>query len=253
MTHPLPPGSTIGILGGGQLGRMLAMAASRLGLSCHVYCPDPDSPAFDVCGAHTVAAYDDGTLNAKDKNVVVIGGGDTAIDCVRPASRQGAKSVQCLYRRARSNMPGSQREVANAEEEGVEFVWLTNPEAFVGDDKVTGVRAVKMRLGAPDAGGRQSPELIEGSNYTMDADMVILALGFEPEDLPTLFDAPELGVSRWGTVKIDFRSMMTNLDGVFAAGDIARGASLVVWAIRDGRDAADRIDEYLLARKEAAA
>ncbi|MFV1851444.1 MAG: NAD(P)-dependent oxidoreductase [Thalassospira sp.] len=201
----------------------------------------------------TVPAYEDGTLNAKDKNVVVIGGGDTAMDCVRTAIRQGAKSVKCLYRRDRANMPGSQREVANAEEEGVEFVWLTNPEAFVGDDKVTGVRAVKMRLGAPDAGGRQSPEIIEGSSYTMDADMVILALGFEPEDLPTLFDAPELGVSRWGTVKIDFRTMMTNLDGVFAAGDIARGASLVVWAIRDGRDAADRIDEYLLARKEAAA
>ncbi|NIY75674.1 NAD(P)-dependent oxidoreductase [Thalassospira sp. HF15] len=200
-----------------------------------------------------VPAYEDGTLNAKDKNVVVIGGGDTAMDCVRTAIRQGAKSVKCLYRRDRANMPGSQREVANAEEEGVEFVWLTNPEAFVGDDKVTGVRAVKMRLGAPDAGGRQSPEIIEGSSYTMDADMVILALGFEPEDLPTLFDAPELGVSRWGTVKIDFRTMMTNLDGVFAAGDIARGASLVVWAIRDGRDAADRIDEYLLARKEAAA
>ncbi|MEQ9348213.1 MAG: NAD(P)-dependent oxidoreductase [Thalassospira sp.] len=200
-----------------------------------------------------VPAYDDGTLNAKDKNVVVIGGGDTAMDCVRTAIRQGAKSVKCLYRRDRANMPGSQREVANAEEEGVEFVWLTNPEAFVGDDKVTGVRAIKMRLGAPDAGGRQSPEIIEGSSYTMDADMAITALGFEPEDLPTLFDAPELGVSRWGTVKIDFRSMMTNLDGVFAAGDIARGASLVVWAIRDGRDAADRIDEYLLARKEAAA
>ncbi|MEO1550814.1 MAG: NAD(P)-dependent oxidoreductase [Pseudomonadota bacterium] len=190
----------------------------------------------------TVEAFDSGALNAQGKRVVVIGGGDTAMDCVRTAIRQGASSVKCLYRRDRANMPGSQREVQNAEEEGVEFVWLTAPKGFTGDESaVTGVRVARMRLGAPDATGRQSPEEIPGAEYTEDADLVIKALGFEPEDLPTLWDQPELEVTRWGTIKADFRTKETNLDGVYAAGDIVRGASLVVWAIRDGREAADSI------------
>ena len=105
-----------------------------------------------------VPAFDDGTLDAKDKKVVVIGGGDTAMDCVRTAVRQGAESVKCLYRRDRANMPGSQREVMNAEEEGVGFVWLSAPEAFLGDDKVTAVRAAKVHLGVPDSSGRQTPQ-----------------------------------------------------------------------------------------------
>ncbi len=193
----------------------------------------------------SVDVFDDGTYNAAGKNVVVIGGGDTAMDCVRTAIRQGAKSVKCLYRRDRSNMPGSVREVTNAEEEGVEFVWLTAPEAFLGDDNITAVRAYEMQLGAPDATGRQSPQRVADSSYNIDCDMAILALGFEPEDLPTLFSAPELGVARWGTVKVDHSNMMSNLQGVFAAGDIVRGASLVVWAIVDGRDAAGHIATYL--------
>jgi glutamate synthase (NADPH) small chain len=197
----------------------------------------------------TIAEFESGDMDAKDKNIVVIGGGDTAMDCVRTAIRQGAKSVKCLYRRDRANMPGSLREVNNAEEEGVEFVWLTAPEAFLGDENVTAVRAVKMRLGSPDASGRQTPKVIEGSAHNIDADLVIKALGFDPDDIPSLFDAPELGVSRWGTVQIDHRSMMTNIDGVFAAGDIVRGAALVVWAIRDGRDAAERMDRYLTQKR----
>lgn len=194
----------------------------------------------------TVPSFDDGTLDAKGKNVVVIGGGDTAMDCVRTAIRQGAKSVKCLYRRDRENMPGSVREVANAEEEGVEFVWLTGPEAFVGTDAVEAVRAYQMRLGAPDPSGRQTPEPVPNSNHDIACDMAILALGFDPEDLPVMFKAPELDVTRWGTVLVDQQSLMTNLDGVFAAGDIVRGASLVVWAIRDGRDVAEVIQNYLL-------
>jgi len=192
-----------------------------------------------------VPEFNDGSLNAKGKNVVVIGGGDTAMDCVRTAVRQGAKSVKCVYRRDRENMPGSVREVQNAEEEGVEFVWLAGPEAFVGDEVVEGVRVYEMRLGAPDATGRQAPEPVPNSSYTLDCDLGVLALGFEPEDLPAMFGAPELRVTRWGTVTVDHKSMMTNLDGVFAAGDIVRGASLVVWAIRDGRDAAASIKQYL--------
>ena len=192
-----------------------------------------------------VPDFDSGRLNAAGRNVVVIGGGDTAMDCVRTATRQGAKSVKCLYRRDRENMPGSMREVAHAEEEGVEFVWLTQPVAFLGDESVRAVRAEQMRLGAPDSSGRQTPEVIDGSAHNIDADLVICALGFDPEDLPTLFGESALPVTRWGTVKVDNRTLMTPMDGVFAAGDIVRGASLVVWAVRDGRDAADGIHTWL--------
>ncbi|NEY90007.1 NAD(P)-dependent oxidoreductase [Tabrizicola oligotrophica] len=192
-----------------------------------------------------VAEFDNGTLDAKGKRVVVIGGGDTAMDCVRTAIRQGAVSVKCLYRRDKANMPGSMREVQNAEEEGVDFVWLSAPRGFTGNGAVDGVLVQKMRLGAPDASGRQSPEVIEGADYAEPAELVVQALGFEPEDLPTLWGVPDLGVTRWGTVKADFRSHATNLPGVYAAGDIVRGASLVVWAIRDGREAAEAILGYL--------
>ena len=195
-----------------------------------------------------VPAFDDGRLNAEGKNVVVIGGGDTAMDCVRTAVRQGAKSVKCLYRRDRANMPGSQNEVKNAEEEGVEFVWLSAPEAFDGTEHVSGVRVAQMRLGAPDASGRRAPEADPGNEFRLDADLVIKALGFDAEDLPTLFGSPDLGVTRWGTVRVDHKTMMTSLDGVFAAGDIVRGASLVVWAIRDGRDVSDHMHRYLKAK-----
>jgi glutamate synthase (NADPH/NADH) small chain len=137
-------------------------------------------------------------------------------------------------------MPGSQREVANAEEEGVFFEWLAAPKGFKGDP-VSGVMIQKMRLGAPDASGRQSPEVIEGADYTESADLVIKALGFEPENLPEMWDAPDLGVTRWGTVKANYGSGETDMQGVYAVGDIVRGASLVVWAIKDGRDCADAI------------
>jgi glutamate synthase (NADPH/NADH) small chain len=200
-----------------------------------------------------VPAFDDGSLDAAGKHVVVVGGGDTAMDCVRTAVRQGAKSVKCLYRRDRANMPGSQREVAHAEEEGVEFVWLAAPEAFLGNRKVAGVRAQRIHLGVPDATGRQTPRVIDGSHFTVEADLVLKALGFDPEDIAAQFATPDLGLTKWGALKIDHRTKMTNLDGVFAAGDIVRGASLVVWAIRDGRDAAEQIDRYVAAKASVAA
>ena len=193
----------------------------------------------------TVELFDNGTLNAEGKNVVVIGGGDTAMDCVRTSIRQKAKSVKCLYRRDKENMPGSVREVGNAEEEGVEFVWLTSPKKFHGNKKVEEVEVNKMKLGEPDSSGRKRPEIQTGSEFKISADLVIKSLGFDPENLPKLFNADELAVSKWGTIKIDLKSMQTNLDGIFAAGDIVRGASLVVWAIRDGRDAAAQIENYL--------
>ncbi|MEM8978086.1 MAG: NAD(P)-dependent oxidoreductase [Pseudomonadota bacterium] len=199
-----------------------------------------------------VPEFDSGALDAEGKRVVVIGGGDTAMDCVRTAIRQGAESVKCLYRRDRDNMPGSQREVQNAEEEGVEFVWLTAPKGFAGDE-VESVLVQQMRLGAPDATGRRAPEIVEGADYNEPADLVVQALGFEPEEIPTLWGVPELEVTRWGTIKADFTTGATSLPGVYAAGDIVRGASLVVWAIKDGRDAAEAILEYLSSASAVAA
>ena len=201
-----------------------------------------------------VPEFDSGEMNAEGKRVVVIGGGDTAMDCVRTSIRQGATSVKCLYRRDRANMPGSQREVQNAEEEGVIFEWLSAPKGFVEKDgQVSGVMVQKMRLGAPDATGRQSPEVIEGADYVEEADIVIMALGFEPEALPTLWDQPELEVTRWGTVKAEFTTGKTAMDGVYAVGDIVRGASLVVWAIKDGRDCAQAVLEQFTASGAIAA
>ena len=192
-----------------------------------------------------VELFDDGTLNAEGKDIVVIGGGDTAMDCVRTSIRQNAKSVKCLYRRDKENMPGSAREVANAEEEGVEFVWLSSPKEFIGTNKVEGLMVDKIKLGEPDDSGRRKPEIQNNSHFNIKADIVIKALGFDPENLPKLFGSEDLQVTKWGTLKTDFDTMETNLPGVFAAGDIIRGASLVVWAIKDGRDVAISIKSFL--------
>ena len=197
-----------------------------------------------------VEIFDNGTLNAEEKNVVVIGGGDTAMDCVRTAVRQKAKSVKCLYRRDRENMPGSAREVKNAIEEGVEFIWLSSPKKFLGQNKVEEVEVSKMKLGEPDSSGRKKPIIEKGSEFKIPADLVIRSLGFDPENLPKLFNANDLTVSKWGTIKIELETMQTNIEGVFAAGDIVRGASLVVWAIKDGRDAAVQIEKYLRSKSE---
>ncbi len=192
-----------------------------------------------------VDLFDNGTLNAEGKNIVVIGGGDTAMDCVRTAVRQNAKSIKCLYRRDKKNMPGSLREVNNAEEEGIQFVWLSSPKKFLGKDKIENIIIDKIKLGKPDDSGRRIPEVQENSEFMIKADMVIKALGFDPENLPKLFNSKDLLLTQWGTLKTDFDTMETNLPGVFAAGDIVRGASLVVWAIKDGRDAANSIKNFL--------
>ena len=196
-----------------------------------------------------VELFENGTLNAEGKNVIVIGGGDTAMDCVRTSIRQNAKSVKCIYRRDKENMPGSSREVSNAEEEGVEFVWLSSPKEFVGKNKVESLIVNKIKLGKPDESGRRKPEVQKNNQFEVKADMVIKALGFDPEDLPNLFGSKNLSITKWGTLKTNFDTMETNLPGVFAAGDIIRGASLVVWAIKDGRDAAESIKKYLERRE----
>ncbi len=209
-------------------------------------------PALDYLIAANRAAFDGASVEpiAKNKNIVVIGGGDTAMDCVRTAVRQGAASVTCLYRRDRDNMPGSRREVTYAEQEGVRFEWLAAPKAVRGG-KAPVVKALRMRLGAPDAGGRRAPEQIEGSAFALAADLVIAALGFDPEDLPKIWNTPTLETSTLGTLAVN-KSYATSVPDVFAAGDIVRGASLVVWAIREGRDAADGIHATLTERTAAA-
>ena len=196
-----------------------------------------------------VELFDNGILDAKDKDVIVIGGGDTAMDCVRTSIRQKAKSVKCIYRRDKENMPGSAREVANAEEEGIEFIWLSNPKEFKGSEKVQSLIVDKIKLGDPDESGRRKPIIEKNSEFEIKADIVIKALGFDPEELPLLFDENRLQTTKWGTIKTNFDTMETNIPGVFAAGDIVRGASLVVWAIKDGRDAALSIDNYLQLKK----
>ncbi len=180
-------------------------------------------------------------LDAKGKKVVVVGGGDTAMDCVRTAVRQGAASVTCLYRRDRKNMPGSQREVKHAEDEGVKFEWLSLPRAYDGKTAVESLLVQRMHLGMPDASGRRLPTPLPDADFTLKADMAINALGFEPEDLPAMFNEPALTTTTaQGTLKINTH-FETSLQGVYAAGDIVRGASLVVWAIKDGREAAAEI------------
>ncbi|WP_448580744.1 NAD(P)-dependent oxidoreductase [Thermaurantiacus sp.] len=198
-----------------------------------------------------VPAFASGELDARGRDVVVVGGGDTAMDCVRTAVRQGAASVTCLYRRDRANMPGSAREVEHAEEEGVRFLWLAAPLAFEGaqgvsgeDGPVAAVLAQRMRLGMADASGRRMPEPEAESAFRVPAGLVIEALGFDPEDLPAMFGEPALRTTRWGTL-LTKSGHATSLPGVFAGGDIVRGASLVVWAMREARDAAAEIDQYL--------
>ena len=193
-----------------------------------------------------VENFDNGILNAANKDIIIIGGGDTRRDCVRAAVRQNAKSVKCLYRRDRENMPGSAREVHNAEEEGVKFIWLSSPKKFLGSNKIESLTVNKIKLGDPDESGRKRPEIQKDSEFNLKADMVIKALGFNPENLPKLFGSEDLKVTKWGTIKTDFDTMETNLQGVFAAGDIIRGASLVVWAIAEGRQAAHGVDKYLM-------
>jgi glutamate synthase (NADPH/NADH) small chain len=205
------------------------------------------------CLGDAVAAFDNGTLNAAGKEVVVIGGGDTAMDCVRTAVRQGAKKVVCLYRRDRANMPGSAKEVKHAEEEGVHFEWLAAPMAFLGTRHVEGVMVQRMRLLPADHSGRQQVVPVQGESYVQKADMVIKALGYDAEPLPQLFGEPALEVTPYGTLKVDHKTMQTSMPNVFAAGDIVRGASLVVWAIRDGRDVAMRIQNHLQQKTRRAA
>ncbi len=183
-------------------------------------------------------------LTAKDKHVVVIGGGDTAMDCVRTAIRQQAKEVTCLYRRNKENMPGSAREVLNAEQEGIKFNWLSVPSKIITDSSTATNMTYKVAtLGEVDESGRRKP-IDTGVEKQIKSDLIIQALGFEPEDLNNNFKT-NIELTSWKTVKVDFKKFQTSNPKIFAAGDIVRGASLVVWAIHDGREVAKSIHNFL--------
>ncbi|HVZ65926.1 MAG TPA: NAD(P)-dependent oxidoreductase [Lacunisphaera sp.] len=185
-------------------------------------------------------------VEVRGRRVAVLGGGDTAMDCLRTALRSGATAAVCVYRRDLANMPGSRKEYANAVEEGAEFRFLTNPVALVGGDdgRVRAVRCVRMELGAPDASGRRSPRPVAGSEFEIPADLVLVAYGFDPVAFPADSDLAKVGLDKWGGFRVD-ANQMTSVPGVFAGGDSVRGPSLVVHAVRDARLAAQGIHRFL--------
>lgn len=202
----------------------------------NVQSPLVDLPPIDVAG----------------KRVAVLGGGDTAMDCLRTALRAGAREAVCLYRRDLANMPGSRKEYANALEEGARFEFLVNPVAIEGDagGAVTAVRCVRMELGAADASGRRKPRAVPGSEFSVPAEVLLVAYGFDPVPFPKESDLAALQTDDWGGLRLD-RNQMTSLPGVFSGGDAARGPSLVVHAVRDARKAAQGIHRYLQATHPA--
>jgi glutamate synthase (NADPH/NADH) small chain len=185
-------------------------------------------------------------FSVEGKRVVVLGGGDTAMDCLRTAVRCGATETMCAYRRDLANMPGSRKEYANALEEGAKFLFLTNPICLEGNanGEVAAVRCVRMELGEPDATGRRKPRPVKGSEFSIPADVILVAYGFDPVPYPAGSDLARIAVNEWGATKVD-ENQMTNVPGVFAGGDVVRGPSLVVHAVRDGRKAAAGIHRFL--------
>jgi glutamate synthase (NADPH/NADH) small chain len=185
-------------------------------------------------------------IEVQGKRVVVLGGGDTAMDCLRTAVRCGAVETICAYRRDLANMPGSRQEYKNALEEGARFMFLTNPLRLEGNStgEVTAVHCIRMELGEPDASGRRKPRPVRGSEFSLSADLVFVAYGFDPVPFPASSDLSRIAVNDWGATKVD-GNQMTSVPGVFAGGDVVRGPSLVVHAVRDGRKAAAGIHRYL--------
>ena len=186
-------------------------------------------------------------IDMKGQRVVVLGGGDTAMDCNRTSIRQGAESVVCAYRRDEANMPGSKREVANAKEEGVQFLWNRQPVEIVGNGRVEGVKVVRTELEPPDARGRRMPQTVPGSEEVIPADRVLMAFGFRPSPAPW-FTQFGIDIDPQGRVKAPaaarYKHQTTN-PKVFAGGDMVRGSDLVVTAVFEGREAAQGILDYL--------
>lgn len=189
-------------------------------------------------------------IEIRDKTVVVLGGGDTAMDCLRTSIRAGAREAICIYRRDLANMPGSRKEYKNAIEEGAKFMFLSNPTAIESDAEqlVKQVRCVRMELGEPDSKGRRKPVAVPGSEFLVPADVVLVAYGFDPVPFPPNTEWSDISVTDWGGIIVD-ENQMTNVPKLFSGGDQARGASLVVHAVRDGRRAAAGIHRYLTAQR----
>ncbi len=231
-----------------------------LGLGAYTYMKG-DFPGEDLPGVIEALPYlianvnrvmgleqaPDAFIDLKDKRVVVLGGGDTAMDCVRTAVRQDATRVTCVYRRDEASMPGSRKEVANAKEEGVRFRWNRQPLEIIGSDKIEAVKVASTKLGEPDAQGRRQPELIPGSEETIHADHVIIAFGFQPSPAPWFVDfgieVDETGRTK-ASADTEFKFQTSN-PKVFSGGDMVRGADLVVTAVFEGREAAEGILDYL--------
>ena len=188
-------------------------------------------------------------IDVRGKRVVVLGGGDTAMDCLRTALRAGAREAVCLYRRDLANMPGSRKEFLNAIEEGARFEFLTNPVEIAAGagGSVESVRCERMELGEPDASGRKKPRPVPGSDFSVPADVIIVAYGFESVPFPPGSDLSRVRTDKWGALVTD-KNQITNVPGVFAGGDSVRGPSLVVHAVRDARFAAKGILRYLRAK-----
>ncbi|MCK9453770.1 MAG: glutamate synthase subunit beta [Sulfurimonas sp.] len=189
----------------------------------------------------------DKKFDFRDKSVVVIGGGDTAMDCLRTAKREGAKSVTCLYRRDSNNMPGSQKEYKNAVEEGVDFSFFVSPKEILLNDKgsAVAVEVIKTTLGTKDDSGRQKIEEIKGSEFRVNADIIIMSLGFDPE-VPSFLHENGIETNKWGGIIVDEKTHETTTAGIYAGGDCYRGADLVVTAAYDGREAARSMVKSLL-------
>lgn len=209
-----------------------------------VYSANEYLTRVNLMRAYDFPAYD--TPVFRGKRAAVIGGGNVAMDSVRNAKRLGAELAAIIYRRSRHEMPAREEEVKHAEEEGIEFHFLTTPTRYIGDDKgyVKVMECLRMELGEPDSSGRRRPIPIQGSEFITEVDMVVVAIGQSPNPLMAQ-TTPELRVGKWGNLEVDWNTMATTMPGVYAGGDIVRGGATVILAMGDGRLAASEIDKYL--------
>ncbi len=215
-----------------------------------VYSSNEFLTRVNLMKAYKFPEYDTPVFNVKDKNVAVFGGGNTAMDAVRTSKRLGAKNAYIIYRRSDIEMPARKEEIHHAKEEGIEFLLLSNPNKFIGDKDgwLTGVELIKMELGEPDSSGRRKPIPIEGSNYILDIDMAVIAIGNGSNPIIQK-TTPEINFNKWGNIVVDEETMATSKKGVFAGGDIVTGGATVILAMGAGRKAAKAINDFLLVTK----
>lgn len=211
-----------------------------------VYSSNEFLTRVNLMKAYKFPEYDTPVFNVEGKNVAVFGGGNTAMDAVRTSKRLGAKNAFIIYRRSEAEMPARKEEVHHAKQEGIEFIMLSNPNKFIGDENgwLTGVEITRMELGEPDASGRRRPVAIPNSEYVIDIDMAVIAIGNGSNPIIQQ-TTPDLGYNKWGNIIVDEETMSTSKPGVFAGGDIVTGGATVILAMGAGRKAAKSIDEYL--------